>query len=414
MKLSEICLNIVDCPHSTAPDEGSGYALIRTPNIGKGRFNLEGVHRISEDAYKKRCARITPTVNDLILAREAPAGNVAIIKENMELLALGQRTVLIRPNPEKVYPDFLVYYLLAPQQQNELLGRATGATVAHVNIPIINNLPVTLPPLETQQKIAGILSAYDDLIENNRKQIKLLEEAAQKLYKEWFVKFNFPGHENVKNVDGVPETWKKTTIGELIEYEIGGGWGTDNKEGSSDIPSYVIRGTDIDDIKEGNFSNIPFRYQSNNTIKTRQLQTNDIIFEVSGGSKNFGVGRSLLFSDKLASRFNYSVLCASFCKLIRLKEITISNYVYDSLKYWRFTGALQPYERRSASNIVNFGWQDFLNMKEIIIPSEAILVKYLSMTETFKEKIDTCTSQIQFLQSARDKILPKLMNGDIL
>nr|MCR5188743.1 restriction endonuclease subunit S [Treponema sp.] len=297
--------------------------------------------------------------------------------------------------------------------QRECKAISVGAAQDNLSWDKLSRIQFPCPPLETQQKIAGILSAYEDLIENNRKQIKLLEEAAQKLYKEWFVKLNFPGHENVKIVDGVPETWKKTTIGELIEYEIGGGWGTDNKEGSSDIPSYVIRGTDIDDIKEGNFSNIPFRYQSNNTIKTRQLQTNDIIFEVSGGSKNFGVGRSLLFSEKIASRFNYSVLCASFCKLIRLKEITISNYVYDSLKYWRFTGALQPYERRSASNIVNFGWQDFLNMKDIIIPSEAILVKYLSITETFKEKIDTCTSQIQILQSARDKLLPKLMNGDI-
>ncbi|MBR4570445.1 MAG: restriction endonuclease subunit S, partial [Candidatus Riflebacteria bacterium] len=222
MKLNEVCLNIVDCPHSTAPDEGSGYALIRTPNIGKGRFNLEGIHRISEEAYKKRCARITPTVNDLILAREAPAGNVAIIKENMEPLALGQRTVLIRPNPEKVNPEYLVYYLLAPKQQNELLGRATGATVAHVNIPIINNLPVSLPTLETQKKIAGILSAYDDLIENNHKQIKLLEEAAQKLYKEWFVKLNFPGHENTKIVDGVPEGWINERIGKLFKTVLGG------------------------------------------------------------------------------------------------------------------------------------------------------------------------------------------------
>lgn len=134
MKLSEVCLNIVDCPHSTVPDEGSGYALVRTPNIGKGRFNLEGVHRISEKSYKKRCSRITPTTNDLILAREAPAGNVAIIKKGIEPLALGQRTVLIRPNPEKVNPDYLVYYLLSPKQQYELLGRATGATVAHVNM----------------------------------------------------------------------------------------------------------------------------------------------------------------------------------------------------------------------------------------------------------------------------------------
>lgn len=221
MKLSEVCLNIVDCPHSTAPDEGAGYALIRTPNIGKGRFDLTNVHRISESAFKKRCARITPSVGDLILAREAPAGNVALITKDVEQLALGQRTVLIRPNPEKVLPGYLVYYLLAPKQQNELLGRANGATVAHVNIPVINNLPVNLPSLKVQQKIASILSAYDDLIENNRKQIKLLEEATQKLYKEWFVKLNFPGHENTKIVDGIPEGWKKVKLIDLVDVQYG-------------------------------------------------------------------------------------------------------------------------------------------------------------------------------------------------
>ena len=80
MRLKDVCEFIVDCPHSTAKDEGQGYPLIRTPNIGKGRFNLEGVHRVSEDVYRKRNLRATPQDNDLIFAREAPAGNVAIIK----------------------------------------------------------------------------------------------------------------------------------------------------------------------------------------------------------------------------------------------------------------------------------------------------------------------------------------------
>ena len=172
MRLKDVCEFIVDCPHSTAKDEGQGYPLIRTPNIGKGRFNLEGVHRVSEDVYRKRNLRATPQDNDLIFAREAPAGNVAIIK-NGEKYCLGQRTVLIRPNCEYVYPDFLTYYLLAPQQQYGLLGMANGATVAHVNLPVIRELEITLPPIEIQRRIANILSAYDDLIENNQKQIKL-------------------------------------------------------------------------------------------------------------------------------------------------------------------------------------------------------------------------------------------------
>ena len=214
IKLKDICEFIIDCPHSTAQDEGKGYPLIRTPNIGKGRFNLEDVHRVSQTVYEKRNLRATPQDNDLIFAREAPAGNVAIIKNGAKF-CLGQRTVLIRPNCQYVYPDFLVYFLLAPQQQYGLLGTANGATVAHVNLPTIRDLEIILPALHIQRRIADILSAYDDLIENNRKQIKLLEEAAQRLYKEWFVDLRFPGHEHTRIVDGVPEGWRLTTLDQI-------------------------------------------------------------------------------------------------------------------------------------------------------------------------------------------------------
>ena len=104
MILNDICELIVDCPHSTAKDEGAGYPLIRTPNIGNGRLILDGVHRISKEVYDKRNARAIPRDDDLILAREAPAGNIAIVK-NGEKVCLGQRTVLIRPNMDMVYPD---------------------------------------------------------------------------------------------------------------------------------------------------------------------------------------------------------------------------------------------------------------------------------------------------------------------
>ena len=110
MTLNDICELIVDCPHSTAKDEGEGFPLIRTPNIGRGRLILDDVHRVSKEVYDKRNARAVPQDDDLILAREAPAGNVAIVKDG-EQVCLGQRTVLIRPDKSKVYPDFLAYYI---------------------------------------------------------------------------------------------------------------------------------------------------------------------------------------------------------------------------------------------------------------------------------------------------------------
>ena len=259
MVLDDICVLIADCPHSTAPDEGSGYPLIRTPNIGKARFLLDGVHRVSKQVYEQRNKRATPQDNDIIFAREAPAGNAAIIK-NGDKYCLGQRTVLIRPDPQKVNPDYLAYYLLAPEQQHKLLSTAHGATVSHVNIPDIHNMIVdNLPSIENQKQIANTLIAYDDLIENNQKLIKLLEEAAQRLYKEWFIDLRFPGHESTPIHDGLPEGWERKTIGDLISYEIGGGWGDEEPSNSADHGAFVIRGTDLYGLTHGSLMEIHFR-----------------------------------------------------------------------------------------------------------------------------------------------------------
>ena len=220
MRLSDVCEFIIDCPHTTAKDEGKGYPLIRTPNVGKGRLLLDDVHRVSERVYQERNFLGTPEDGDLIFAREAPAGNVALVTKG-EKVCMGQRTVLIRPNTQYVVPEFLTYYLLAPEQQYKLLGTANGATVAHVNLPVIRKMPILLPEMSVQMKLAGILSAYDNLIENNQKQIKLLEEAAQRLYREWFVDLRFPGYEETEIVDGVPAGWSNQCLSDFADVVMG-------------------------------------------------------------------------------------------------------------------------------------------------------------------------------------------------
>ena len=180
MTLEEACVLVADCPHTTAPDEGEGYPLVRTPNIGYGRLVFDKMHRVSKGVYETRNKRARPEPGDLIFAREAPAGNVALVMPGQEV-CLGQRTVLLRPNKGIVDSAFLTYYLLSPEQRNRLIGTATGVTVAHINIPEIRRLKVSFPPLPVQKKIASILSAYDDLIENNRRRIAILEEMAKGL-----------------------------------------------------------------------------------------------------------------------------------------------------------------------------------------------------------------------------------------
>ena len=163
-RLCNLSLLIEDCPHSTVKDEGHGYPLIRTPNIGFGELLLTSVHRVSENVYHKRNVRAVPQPNDLIFAREAPAGNIAVIKEN-EKVCLGQRTVLIRPILSAVYSKYLAYYILSPQSQQNLIGRSTGTTVAHVNLSSFRPYIIALPPLAEQHRIVTRIEELLPLVE---------------------------------------------------------------------------------------------------------------------------------------------------------------------------------------------------------------------------------------------------------
>ena len=381
-KLIDVCEFIVDCPHSTAQDEGRGYPLIRTPNIGKGRFNLDGVHRVSESVYTKRNLRATPQDNDLIFAREAPAGNVAIIK-NGEKFCLGQRTVLIRPNPKYVYPDFLTYFLLAPQQQYELLGTANGATVAHVNLPTIRNLEINLPELEVQHRIADILSAYDDLIENNRKQIKLLEEVAQRLYKEWFVDLRFPGHVHTKITDGVPEGWKRRKLVDIAQVQYGYAF-DGSLFNSQKIGTPIIR---IRNIPQGQTED----YTPENVDSQYLVYNGDIIVGMDGefhintwaGDTAYLVQRTCRIKA-LTSDLNGFLLWA----------------IYEPIKYFEKTVV--------GATVAHLG-KKHIDTVEILVPTEKF---YLPFKSLFEARL-LLMNQNRALAEARDRLLPKLMSGEV-
>ena len=163
-RLEDITVLIEDCPHTTAKDEGKGYPLVRTPNIGEGQLLLDGVHRVSKEVYDKRNVRAVPQVDDIIYAREAPAGNVAVIREN-EQVCLGQRTVLIRPMNTLIDSVWLTYAMLTPYSRNHLISKATGSTVTHVNMASIRPFDLPLPPLSEQHRIVAEIKRWFALID---------------------------------------------------------------------------------------------------------------------------------------------------------------------------------------------------------------------------------------------------------
>ena len=391
MILSDVCEFIVDCPHSTAPDEGEGYPLIRTPNVGKGRLDLNGVHRVSESVYKQRIQRGAPRANDLIFAREAPAGNVALVQEN-QTVCLGQRTVLIRPNVQKVNPQYLVYYLLSPKPQYELLGTANGATVAHVNLPAIRNLKIELPEKSVQDKIGTILVTYDDLIENNQKQIKLLEEAAQRLYKEWFVDLRFPGHENTKIVDGVPEGWSKSTVSEVSAVL---------RRGISPKYNEKARGIVINQkcIRQTIVSYDEARTQEKKYPAELEMMESDIVICSTGTGTLGRVGQ--IFEAK------ENVTLDSHVTLIRANEKIGQQSLFWSLKmkqdYLMNAG-------KGSTNQLELSRETIGNCK-ILMPEQKIAEQAEKNFVAIHNKMKECSMQIARLREVRDLLLPKLMSG---
>jgi type I restriction enzyme, S subunit len=188
--LEELCDLIVDCEHKTAPTQAKGIPSIRTPNVGRGKLILKGVNRVSDATYADWTRRAVPAAGDLILAREAPAGNVAVIPEDTPL-CLGQRTVLLRPNRNVFEPAFLALLLLQPEAQSKLLAHSRGATVQHVNLKDIRAFAVgAIPPLATQRRI--VTEAADAEGEVSRlsgassRKLALLDELKRSLLREAF------------------------------------------------------------------------------------------------------------------------------------------------------------------------------------------------------------------------------------
>lgn len=375
IKLKDLCELIVDCPHSTEPDEGQGYPIIRTPNIGPGYLNLDGVQRVGEEAYKRRNVRAVPQAGDLILAREAPAGNVGIIPDG-EKVCLGQRTVLIRPDRSKADPAYLNYYLNAPKQRHKLLSNSNGATVSHVNMPIIHNLPVDLPPLPVQSRIAGVLSAYDKLIENNRRQIKLLEEAAQRLYKEWFVDLRFPGHETTPIVDGLPEEWERGKLGSVVEFRRGK---TITRKETVEGGVPVVAGG----LEPAYYHNA--------------ANTGSPVITVSGSGANAGFCR--LYATKV---------WASDCSFADANMTEDLIFVYLTIKV--LSNGFKQCQRGSAQPHV---YPKHVNDLQVLIPNVETLECFRQLVAPFFIQIGILEQQIVAAREARDRLLPKLMSGEI-
>lgn len=368
---------------------------------------------ISEYKYDEIAHKFgIPQPGDMLLTSVGTIGIPYIVKEKDTFYFKDGNLTWFRNFNERLDSRYLFYWVKSAEGQGVLNNTTIGSSQKALTIAALKDLKILCPPIGIQNRIVEILTSYDDLIENNQKQIKLLEEAAQRLYKEWFVNFRFPGYEDTPIVDGVPEGWEKVPVGNLISYEIGGGWGEETPTGKCIREAYVIRGTDLYGIAHGDLLSIPFRYHVESNLSSRKLKDGDIVFEVSGGSRTEGVARCLLITSSMLNVWRKDVMCASFCKLIR-PQFGFSQYLHDCIKHLRATGKTEEYDKRSASSIVNYRWKDFLSQALVLRPSEEILDHYNGVAKEIYSKAINCSLQIESAKKARDRLLPKLMSGEI-
>lgn len=194
----DLCDVHVDCVNRTAPviEGPTPYKMIRTTNVRDGFVDTEHVRYVTESTFHRWTRRLIPKANDVILTREAPLGNVGKLRSNDNIF-LGQRLYHFRTDPQKLDPDFLLYSLMGPDLQGQIHGFGSGSTVSHMRLENIPSLTLRLPQISMQRKIGRALAAYDELIENNQRRIRILEEMARSLYREWFVHFRFPATKTI-------------------------------------------------------------------------------------------------------------------------------------------------------------------------------------------------------------------------
>ena len=350
---------------------------------------------ISNDKYEEIKGKFgVPHKGDLLLtAIGATLGIPFVIKNNLPFYFKDGNLIWFKNFNDLLDSSFLYTWMCSSFGYQSMQNIAIGSAQKALTISALKDLSLLVPPFDTQQRIANILSRYDSLIENYQKQIKLLEEAAQRLYKEWFVDLHFPGHENTKIVDGVPEGWEKKKVKDFVELQSGYAFKSSTfKDG---CPYKIVT---IKNVKDGVFEG-----ENVSTVRTIPekmpnhcfLKDGDILLSLTGnvGRVCMVIGDNYLLNQRVAKlKTDYPAYTYS---LFRSHEmfITVCNLA---------NGAAQQ-------NVSPIRIGDI----DIIMANDEVMKKFEGVAGVYVNEIIKHHRQIRLLTEARDRLLPKLMSGEM-
>ncbi|MCI6956356.1 MAG: restriction endonuclease subunit S [Clostridiales bacterium] len=373
-----------------------GTPVVMPKDLVNGHISEASIARVSED-HVNRLSRHKIEVGDILYSRRGDVGRCAFATELEQGWLCGTGCLRVTIDKSKAIPKFVFYQLQKAETIGWVEKHAVGATMLNLNTSILSGVPIDMPSLAEQQTVVDVLSAYDDLIENNRKQIKLLEEAAQRLYKEWFVDLRFPGHETTPIVDGVPEGWLVARADSFFGMSIGKTppraekkWFTDGTTGTpwvsiSDMGNsgvYVFRtseGLTEDAILKHNIKVVP----ADTVLLSFKLTVGRVSITTSNSCTNEAIAHFVIKDKKLREYVYLYLKC----------------FEYDSLG-----------NTSSISKAVN---SKIVKGMPFIMPDTTVLGQFHQVLKPIFDEINNHQKAIIHLSEARDRLLPKLMNGEI-
>lgn len=372
-------------------DQDNGVVLVTPGNFALGGGYQDGKGKYYTGEYP---AEFVLQPGDLIVTmtdlskRIDTLGYGALVPSDGRVYLHNQRIGLVQLNDGQVDKYYLSFLMRSYDYQRSIAGSSTGSTVHHSSPKKICEYEFDLPPLETQRRIASILMAYDNLIENNRKQIALLEEVAQRLYKEWFIDLRFSGHEDVEIVDGLPQGWSRVSIEELGNYLNGYAFKPSDhyREG---LPILKIR-----ELKDGVGKDTP-RNSGADVPERYRIHQGDIIFSWSATLAVDVWGEE----DALLNQHLFKVTPRK-AEAHEFVVQTLSSLVREMRGMT--TGSTMSHLQRNKLKVI-----------QTLMPSDEILEGYNAAASTLRKRITSAKQSLKLASEARDRLLPKLMSGEI-
>ena len=394
LPLKKVISVIGDHRGRTPPKLTAGkYRVFSAKNIKTGRIVAEDTIGYFDDELYAKYVRLELKRGDIIITSEAPFGEI-FYWDSDEKAALSQRLFSVRIKDE-FCAKFIYYYMTYEEFQSELARRSCGTTVLGLRQPELLKCLIRFPPLPTQRKIAKVLSAYDDLIENNTKRIRILERMAEELYKEWFVRFRFPGHEKAKFVNGLPEGWRESRCGEVIDFDPM--TRVDRGRQLTMVPMAALS-TKMMSLDASQFTIVEnasgSKFRNGDTLLakiTPCLENGKTAYvygldegEVAVGSTEFVVMRG----REIGPRLCYCIARSDWFRAIAI-------------------GSMSGADGRQRVKV------EKLRQAVISLPSNELLEKFESVLSPMFNEVEKLTSQNALLARQRDLLLPRLMSGKL-